>query len=73
MQRNTMSMEERRIPILVAGATCTGDEDSLTDCPGFGFGNNTDACGLTNNLIISCFNGPNAGVCRHACLRISCV
>lgn len=35
-----MPMEERRIPILVAGATCTGhgDKDSLTDRPGSGFG-----------------------------------
>lgn len=61
MQQPTRSMADRRIPIWLSGADCTGDEDALTDCPGVGFGNQTRACGRLDIVAIVCFNGPEPG------------
>ena len=59
LQRTTGSADGRRVPFWLAGATCDGEEASLTDCPGFALGSNTDACGESDILSIVCFNGPD--------------
>jgi len=63
VQQTAVALEERRIPTWIAGARCGGSEDTLTDCPGVSFHNNTEACGITNVLSITCSNGADPGEC----------
>eukprot|EP00892_Ulva_mutabilis_P005579 jgi/Ulvmu1/3393/UM016_0009.1 len=69
MQRVSSSLDDRRIPIWIAGASCGGSEAALTDCPAVGFANNTDSCGLRDVLSIICFNAPDPA--REGNLRLA--
>eukprot|EP00892_Ulva_mutabilis_P005582 jgi/Ulvmu1/3396/UM016_0012.1 len=68
MQRTISTLDERRIPIWVAGAACEGTEDVLSDCPEVGFGNKTDACSFQNILSVICFTSPDSA--REGNLRL---
>eukprot|EP00892_Ulva_mutabilis_P005584 jgi/Ulvmu1/3398/UM016_0014.1 len=54
-----LAMEDRRIPVWVAGASCAGDEANLTACPGVVFGKHTSTCGRQDITSISCYSGPD--------------
>eukprot|EP00892_Ulva_mutabilis_P006138 jgi/Ulvmu1/3897/UM018_0119.1 len=54
MQRPAVSLDERRIPFWVAGAACTGTEDTLINCPEVSFANQTSVCSLTDVVSIIC-------------------
>lgn len=63
--------EVRRLPILLAGADCTGDEDSLAACPGGTLGDVREAalgpCGFgSTSVALVCFNDAVSGA--DACL-----
>lgn len=53
--------ELRRIPMILAGANCTGEEERLADCPGADLGGSTDVCGLRNVVALSCFTDLDEG------------
>lgn len=61
MQGLPVSLEDRRIPTWIAGASCTGSETALLDCPGAEFRENVEACGLVDVLHVQCFGGPDPG------------
>lgn len=63
MQQTEVALEERRVPTWLAGASCGGSEDTLSDCPGVSFGNETEACTLNTGLSIACFSGTDPGEC----------
>ena len=46
----------RRVPVLLAGANCTGDEASLADCPGNGLNVDTVQCGLRQTATLLCYS-----------------
>ena len=52
----------RRVPILLAGANCTGDETSLADCPGNGLNVDTVQCGLRDIVTLLCYSNLDPGV-----------
>eukprot|EP00892_Ulva_mutabilis_P007276 jgi/Ulvmu1/4920/UM202_0005.1 len=52
----------RRIPFVLAGASCTGDEARLEDCPGAGLGASTQQCGLRSGPVaVTCFSNVDEG------------
>lgn len=67
------SLDARRVPIWLAGATCSGGEAALTDCPGVAFGADIEACGLDTTLVLSCFNGPDASAPAIMIMLNSCL
>ena len=60
----------RRVPILLAGANCTGDETSLADCPGNGLNVDTVQCGLRQIVTLLCYSDLDPGV--HPSLALNC-
>ena len=52
----------RRVPVLLAGANCTGDEASLADCPGNGLNVDTVQCGLREIVSLICYSDLDPGV-----------
>jgi len=54
----------RRVPVLLAGANCTGDEASLADCPGNGL--NVDTFSSLRSK-----SNANAGIMTNSCFQAS--
>eukprot|EP00892_Ulva_mutabilis_P004970 jgi/Ulvmu1/2845/UM144_0010.1 len=52
----TAAAAQRRIPVLLAGAECTGEEEGIADCPGPGLGLQTTPCSATEGVAVHCFN-----------------
>ena len=52
----------RRVPVLLAGANCTGNEASLADCPGNGLNVDTVQCGLQQIVTLICYSDLDQGV-----------
>lgn len=57
----------RRVPILLAGANCTGDETALNECQGSGLGGSTLQCGLRNIVSLICYSNRDPGEPAVAC------
>ena len=55
-----MLLEDRRLPMWLAGAACNGAEAALTDCPGVAFGINIRACAVSDVLAVLCFNNVDS-------------
>lgn len=60
LQLDTTSREERRIPTLLGGLDCTGDENSLLDCPGAVLGEGSVLCSVAEAVSVICFNQLDA-------------
>ena len=78
LQEN-LSLKARRIPILQAGARCSGNESALIECarPGsrVGLGDGTEQCGLSDIVSLACVNDAGEGMvppCQCAAPR-ACV
>eukprot|EP00892_Ulva_mutabilis_P004968 jgi/Ulvmu1/2843/UM144_0008.1 len=56
---NQTGSDLRRIPILLAGANCTGGEGGLAECPGNGLGGGTEQCGINSIVSLICFTNRN--------------
>lgn len=67
-----LSRTARRIPNLLAGASCSGTEDSLADCAGpeISLGENTEKCGLSDVISLVCVVDTEAGT-PWPCIRVS--
>lgn len=63
MQENEKADTER-VPIVLAGATCEGTEDRLSNCPNFSLGRRRipNTCSHEIDVYLVCSNGPDPGV-----------
>ena len=52
--------EADRIPFVLSGGSCEGDEEKLIACNGVELGSAFNACDLFNILHIQCFNASAA-------------
>eukprot|EP00892_Ulva_mutabilis_P007855 jgi/Ulvmu1/5441/UM223_0002.1 len=65
-----VSLEEySRIPFVLSGARCEGNETALTQCPGVEVGSAFELCSLQEVLSIQCFNGSDPGTEGHIRLQ----
>lgn len=65
---------QRRIPILLAGADCTGNEATLAECPGSGLDGSVQQCGLSDIVTLICFSNLDPGEpAVMSCMDIMCV
>ena len=61
VQLDTMSREERRVPIVLGGFNCEGGEDSLLSCPGSVLGEGSRRCGIAEAVAVICYNELDPG------------
>lgn len=52
----------QRIPVVLEGATCRGNEQALTMCPGFELRGARFSCRHDADVHLVCSNGRNSGV-----------
>ena len=59
--------EERsfRVPTVLAGSQCRGDEPALAACPDYNLAREVSACGRSRDVHLVCYNGPNPGELRR--------
>lgn len=63
MQENSISDTTltQRVPIVLPGMDCRGSEQSVSNCPDFDLGLDTEICTHANDVHLHCFSGSNPG------------
>eukprot|EP00892_Ulva_mutabilis_P007273 jgi/Ulvmu1/4918/UM202_0003.1 len=54
-ESSTVTRTMRRIPFILPGAVCTGNEDRLAACGGIGLDSTAEQCGPESIVTLSCF------------------
>lgn len=59
-----------RVPFLLTGANCEGNESALTECAGVQLGRAFELCSLSDALNLQCFSATVTGA--HVHVMIGC-